>query len=131
MNSPTDLVAIQAGMNDTLTLPQVTDLITSMLRSIRVSGGVEDGTYSLEEVAARCHIAPSSLIKDCCAGRLEHVCKGDSRSMTPTQVAKMLAKFSQGGDLAIHQPVVKDEMAKARDASAKAARRATPRRAVA
>jgi len=118
-------------MNDTLTWAQATDLIATMLRNIRAGGGIEDGTYSLSEVAERCNISFSSLVKDCRADRLEHVGKGDHRSMTPTQVAKMLAIYTRGGNLAIHQHPVKDDMAEAREASRKAASRRTPRRAAA
>lgn len=118
-------------MNDTLTMTQATDLIAAMLRNIRAGGGIEDGTYSLEEVSQRCNVALSGLIKDCRAGRLKHVGKGDHRSMTPSQVAEMLEKYTQGGDLAIHQPVKTDDMAEARATSQKAAGRRTPRRAAA
>jgi hypothetical protein len=118
-------------MNDTLSLTEVTELMGFLLRNIRAGGGLEDGTYSLEEVSRRCNVALSSLIKDCRAGHLKHVGKGDHRSMTPSQVAEMLEKYTQGGDLAINQPVAKDDMAEARAASSRAARRQTPRRAVA
>jgi len=114
-------------MTSTFTLDEVTTLMTALLGNLRAGGGVEDGTYPLDEVARRCNIAPTRLLKDCRADLIEHVGAGDARSMTPTQVAKALAYYSRGGDLR-QLSAGRDDMTQAREASRQAAGRRTPRR---
>ncbi|MFI5891973.1 hypothetical protein ACIA5D_17870 [Actinoplanes sp. NPDC051513] len=115
---------------------EVSSLIADLIARMGRSGAIEDGAYTLDEVSGRTGFALSSLIKDCRAGRLEHVHYGDARSMTPTQVGKLLKQFSEGGDLVrrrlqglgIAEP---DEMTQARHASQRAASRPSRRRTAA
>jgi len=103
-------------MHDTYSSEQVTDLVSSIVRSFRAGGSREDGCYTLEQVAERTGFALSSLKKDCRAGRIEHTQYGDARGMTPSQLAKFLERLRVGGDL--HQAVpAADDMAEARRAT--------------
>jgi hypothetical protein len=117
----------------TFTLDEVAGFVSSLLGAVRAGGAIEDGAYTLEQVAERTGLAESTLVKDCRAGILEHVHKGDTRAMTPTQVNRMLKRYSTGGDLADRvadqvRSDPTDEMAEARAASRKAAQRKSPRR---
>lgn len=110
------------------TLGQVGTLLEMVLNAVHTGGGVDDRTYPLGEVAERCHIAVSTLTSDCRADLIEHVQKGGCRSMTPTQVAKMLRKYSRGGELGHRIPGQETELEEAIRLTSKNARRATPRR---
>ncbi|MET0419574.1 MAG: hypothetical protein ABW022_26465 [Actinoplanes sp.] len=112
-------------MSETMSLEQVSDLFRAVFAGLRVGSVHQDRAYSLEEVAQRTGLAVTSLVKECRAGRLEHVHKGDFRGMTPLQVSKMLEKYSCTGE----SSAAKDDIAQARAQSARTANRRTPRRA--
>jgi hypothetical protein len=119
-------------MNDTWTTTEVNNLLGTILANLRMGGAVEATAIPIDQVAATCGFAPTSLLKDCQADRVEHVQYGYSRAMTPTQIAKFLAKHSRGGDLAVERIAavpVDDELAEAREATRKTASRQRPRRA--
>ena len=52
-------------------------------------------TWTLDQVAERIHMAPSTLVKMCRAKKVRHVHIGDSYSMTPTQVSELLDRFTE------------------------------------
>ncbi len=113
---------------DGVTFDEFNTIVGVMLRNLRLSGAVETGATPIKEIATACGFAPSTLLKECRADVVEHVDYHGSRAMTPTQVAKFLQQYSRGGKLASRlKPERADEMAQAREASAKAAARA-PRR---
>lgn len=120
-------------MSDTWTTTEVHNLLGVVLANLRMGGAVESSAIPIDQVAATCGFAPSSLLKDCQADRVEHVQYGYSRAMTPTQVAKFLAKHTRGGDLTAERitavPAADDELAEARQATLKTASRQRPRRA--
>jgi hypothetical protein len=121
-------------MSDTWTTSDVYNLLGVVLANMHMGGAVEAAAIPIEQVAATCGFAPSSLLKDCQADRVEHVQYGYSRAMTPSQVAKFLAKHTRGGELTaerisatVSDPA--DELAEAREATRKTAGRQRPRRA--
>jgi hypothetical protein len=111
----------------TWTTGDVHDLLALVLANLRMGGAVEASAIPIDQVAATCGFAPSSLLKDCQADRVEHVQYGYSRAMTPAQVAKFLAQHTRGGELAAERitavPNVDDELAAARLESQKVANR--------
>lgn len=114
-------------MADHYSVADMGGLLTAVMTGLRVGSDNQDRAYSLEEVSQRTGFAVSSLIKDCRAGRLNHVHYGDFRGMTPLHVAEMLRRYSTDGELAIRDRSSSDEMAEARAASTRAAKR-QPRR---
>jgi hypothetical protein len=115
----------------TYTVSDMSMLVATLLTGLRVGSDHQDRAYSLDEVSERTGFAVTSLMKDCRAGRLNHVHYGDFRGMTPLHIAEMLRRYSTDGDLAIRRVELKNDMAEARAASRKAASRKTPRRAAA
>lgn len=113
----------------TYTVSDMSVLVATLLAGLRVGSEDQDRAYSLEEVSERTGFAASSLVKDCRAGRLNHVHYGHFLGMTPLHVAEMLRRYSTDDDLAIRQSAARDDMAAARATSAKTAKRQTPRRA--
>ncbi len=55
----------------------------------------ETETFTLAEVAERTHIAPTTLLRLCRAGKVKCVKVGRSYSMTPSQVAELLDQFTR------------------------------------
>jgi hypothetical protein len=116
-------------MPEAYTQTEVSDLLGMVLKNLRLAGSVEDGATPIEEVARRTGLAPTGLAKACRADVLEHVHFGDARVMTPSQIQKMLTRYSRGGDLAQSNVAQPDEMTQARKASQSSAKRASRRAA--
>ncbi|BAL87375.1 hypothetical protein AMIS_21550 [Actinoplanes missouriensis 431] len=119
-------------MKETWTFDEVTDFYALMLSNLRISGATPDGATPIDKVAERCGVSSISLLRDCRADKVEHVNYGTARCMTPLQVSKFLTQYSRGGELG--SPAVTpevDEMAAARESSAKAQSRRGTKKAAA
>lgn len=116
---------------DAWTTDEVHNFLGVVLSNLRISATQTLGATPIQDVALACGFAPSSLLKDCRAGRFEHCNYGDGRSMTPAQVEKFLAAVTRGGDYAVTKPTARDEMAEARAASLRSAGRRPTRKNVA
>ncbi|WP_045740926.1 hypothetical protein [Actinoplanes rectilineatus] len=103
---------------------QVSALLQAVVSGFRHAGAIEVASYPLEKVAELTGWSPVSLARDCRSRKFTHTKYGNTLGMTPTMLAEALkaATVEKAGTL---RAVADDDLEAARQASLKAAGRAT------
>lgn len=112
------------------TVDDMAQLLNTVVAGIRTGDEGDDVVYTLEEVAARTKFSLIELQRDCRSGLIEHTHRGRLRGMTSRQIALLVHRHRDGGDLA-KAPTPANEYEAALQESRKALRSGRRRRGAA
>ncbi|WP_250029676.1 hypothetical protein [Paractinoplanes maris] len=118
-------------MPETYTIDELAQMLQVVVNGIRTGDNGDDRVYSLTEVAARTGFAERQLTLDCRAGLIEHTRRGSFRGMTSRQIAILVGRHAEGGDLAhrVKRTAAESGLAQALEMTRQSgAKRATPRK---
>lgn len=110
--------------SDHLSVTDVLRLVQTLAERPTVDN---EDVFTLDQVAEKTKVAHKTLLKECRAGRLEHVHRGQLRGMTREQIAKMLKQYTVTpgvvADATFDEPDEPTELQQAMDATRRIAAR--------